>query len=147
MPSPATVAGRAALCGSVTLARNSQMDSSFTSLTVRRLCLRITNTIAVATRWAVFEQGGPHLADRVHAQVSGYLAGLAQIGAFANDFFHIDCECHCVEDSVDSRRGLSMLLSFQPHGAERVYWLTLHQTAQGCRVASTAFAPATEECA
>ena len=62
-------AGRATICGSVTLARGGQIDRNFTSLTVRRLCLEITNTIDLATRWTVFASNtmavaGSHELDR-----------------------------------------------------------------------------------
>ena len=140
-------AGRAALCGSVTLARTSQMERMFSSLTVRRLCLQMTTTIGRATRWAVFEAGGKPVAERVRSQVYAYLAGLAGQGAFANDFFDVQCESGLHVSPADPRRGVTILLAFQPADASEVIWLTLHQTAQGCRVASTAFAPAAEECA
>jgi len=140
-------AGRAAFCGSVTLARLSQMDRLLTSLTVRRTCLKITSAIDAATRWAVFEQGSPKVAERVRAQVHAYLAGLANRGAFADGHFDVQCDCHAQEDPQVPNRGVTILLSFQPVGADEYLWLTLHQTVQGCRVSSTAFAPVTEECA
>jgi len=39
------IGGRASLCGSVTLGRANQVDRRFSSLTVRRLCLSMTNSI------------------------------------------------------------------------------------------------------
>lgn len=140
-------AGRSALCGSVTLARTSQMERKFSSLTVQRLCLQVTNTIERATRWAVFEAGGPSVAERVRSQVHDYLAGLATQGAFVDGQFDVQCESALHMDVSDPKRGVNVLLSFTPIGSEEIIWLTLHQTVQGCRVASTAFAPVTAECA
>ena len=139
-------AGRANVCGSVTLARANQIDRKFESLTVRRLCLQITNTIGRATRWAVFEEGGRRVAQRVRAQVHAYLASLADRGAFVDEHFDVQCESGLHVDPLDPQRGVTILLSFQPAGGDYV-WLTLHQTVQGCRVATTAFAPVTAECA
>ena len=140
-------AGRAAVCGSVTLARTSQVDRRFASLTVRRLCLQITNTIERATRWAVFEAGGPQMAERVRSQVHAYLQGLADRGAFTDESFDVQCESGIHIDPQDPERGVTILLSFQPADGSQHVWLTLHQTVQECRVASTAFAPVTAECA
>lgn len=140
-------AGRSALCGSVTLARTSQMERKFSSLTVRRLCLQITNTIERATRWAVFEAGGPQVAERVRSQVHDYLESLAEQGAFVDDNFDVQCESGLHMSLSDPKRGVTILLAFQPVDGDEVIWLTLHQTVQGCRVASTAFAPVTAECA
>lgn len=140
-------AGRSALCGSVTLARASQIERQFASLPTRRLCLQITGTIEYATRWAVFEAGGPHVAERVRAQVHAYLSGLADRGAFLDDNFDVQCESGLHVSPLDPQRGVTILLAFQPANNSEFIWLTLHQTVQGCRVASTAFAPAAAECA
>ena len=37
--------------------------------------------------------------------------------------------------------GITILLAFHPTGSSESVSLTLHQTIDGCRVASTAFAP------
>lgn len=140
-------AGRAAFCGSVTLARNSQVDRKFTSLTVRRLCLSITNTIERATRWAVFKAGGPGVAETVRAQIYAYLTTLADRGAFEDRHFDVQCNADRHADPLDPERGVTILLAFQPAESAEHIWLTLHQTVQGCRVSSTAFAPVTAECA
>ena len=58
-------AGRPRLVGSMTMARGSEMQRPLASLTVRRLCLRIVNSIEQATRWAVFVQPGQKLAKRI----------------------------------------------------------------------------------
>ncbi len=140
-------AGRAAFCGSVTLARTSEMERQFASLTTRRLCLQMTGAIGQATRWAVFEAGGSRVAERVHAQVHAYLSGLADRGAFTDGNFDVQCESGLHVSPLDPQRGVTILLAFQPAGSNEFIWLTLHQTVQGCRVASTAFAPVTAECA
>lgn len=140
-------AGRAAFCGSVTLARTSQMERKFAILTVRRLCLQITNTIERATRWAVFEAGGPRVAECVRGQVHVYLSGLADRGAFVDGNFDVQCESGLHVNPLDPQRGVTILLAFQPADSGEIIWLTLHQTVQGCRVALTAFAPVIAECA
>jgi uncharacterized protein len=134
-------AGQAALTGSVTLARNSQLYGRFASLPVRRLCLAITAAIERATRWSVFEAGSPRVAERVHAQVHAYMTWLAESGAFADDRFLIH------SDAGRQQRGVTLLLTFQPAGAAEALTLSLHQGAAGCRVTSSAFPPSIAQCA
>lgn len=130
----------ATLRGSVTLARNSRMDRQFASLAVRRLCLALTNGIGRATRWAVSERNDPRLAERVHAQVHAWMSALADAGAFAGGGFAVQCEA-APHRGRDPDRGVTILLTFQPAGVRNAISLSLHQTAAGCRVATTAFAP------
>lgn len=139
--------GRAVVCGSVTLARNAELERHFASLTVRRLCLRITASVGRATRWAVFEAGGPRTAERVRGQVHAYLSALADLGAFEDDQFEVQCESTVHQSPLDPMRGVNILLGFRPLGSAETLWLTLHQTVQGLRVSSTAFAPTAAECA
>ena len=135
------IGGRATLCGSVTLGRASQIDRNFASLTVRRLCLSITNAIERAIRWAVFEPNETRVAERIHAQVHAYMTSLASTGAFEDSNFVVQCDAGLHTHPVDPHRGVTVLLAFHPSGASDTVSLTLHQTASGCRVASTAFAP------
>jgi hypothetical protein len=140
-------AGRSTVCGSVTLARGGQLDSKFSSLTVRRLCLEITNTIDLATRWTVFAQNTTAVADRVNSLVHAYMSSLAAAGAFTDDMFVVQCDAGLHSSPMNKDRGVTVLLAFQPVGADEPVSLTLHQTILGCRVASTAFAPVFDECA
>jgi len=140
-------AGRSTLCGSVTLGRGTQMERSFTSLDVRRLCLSITNAIDGATRWAVFEPNAARVAERVQSQVHAYMCYLTDAGAFVDDAFLVQCNAGLHSHPVDPDRGITILLGFHPVGSDHPVSLTLHQTISGCRVATTAFAPATAECA
>ncbi|MFQ5548866.1 MAG: hypothetical protein ACE5FV_11285 [Woeseia sp.] len=140
-------AGRATLCGSVTLGRGTQADRKFTTLNVRRLCLSITNAIDRATRCAVFEMQTSQLAERIHAQVHAYMCGLADEGVFVDDHFFVQCDAGFHSRPTDPERGITILLAFHPVGAEEPVSLTLHQTVSGFRVATTAFAPASAECA
>ena len=133
--------GQAVLGGSVTLARNSELYGRYASLPVRRLCLAMTGAIERATRWSVFETGSPRVAERVHAQVHAYLASLAEAGAFADHLFSV----HCAADRQQS--GVTLLLTFRPRGADEAITLSLHQTAAGCRVTSSAFPPSIARCA
>lgn len=138
--------GRSRLRGSVTTARSAGREDLFTNLGVRRLCLHVTNTLGRATRWAVFQSGGPTLASEVRAQVHAFLAGLADQGAFANDDFYAQCDTSGPVDPRDPGRGITIIVSFVPAGAAEPVSLTLHQTVQGCRSSSTAFAPGRETC-
>lgn len=133
--------------GSVTLARNCPIDRKFGSLAVRRLCLKITNAIERATRWAVFQPNESQVAERIHAQVHAYLSCLADAGAFADDHFVIQCDAGVHAQPNSPERGVTILLAFRPAGAEDAIALTLHQTVSGCRVATTAFAPSLAHCA
>lgn len=139
--------GQAVLRGSVTLARASQLDRQFARLPNRRLCLMMTRDIERATRWAVFEPNEPRLAERIQAQVHAYLSSLANAGAFAEDRFVVRCDAGLHAENVDPRRGVTILLTFQPAAADQQVSLTLHQTVSGCRVATTAFAPVQDRCA
>jgi hypothetical protein len=140
-------AGRSTLCGSVTLGRGSQMERSFTSLTVRRLCLFITNAIDAATQWAVFEPDAHRVAERIQSQVHAYMCYLADAGAFVDDAFMVQCNAGLHSFPFDPHRGITILLGFHPIGSDEPVSLTLHQTISGCRVATTAFAPGNAEVA
>ncbi len=141
------MAGRSTLCGSVTLGRGTQMERNFTNLNVRRLCLSITNAIDGATRWAVFEPDAARVAERIQSQVHAYMCYLADAGAFVDDTFLVQSNAGLHSRPIDPERGITILLVFHPVGADEPVSLTLHQTISGCRVATTAFAPATAECA
>ncbi len=134
-------AGRAAFCGSVTLGCGSQMDKKFASLTVRRLCLTVTNTIDRATRWAIFEADASRAAERIQAQVHAYMTWLADQGAFEVETYSVQCDATLQQGLVDPQRGMTILLTFHPLGCDQSVSLALHQSAAGCRVATTAFAP------
>lgn len=134
-------AGRAAICGSVTLGKRGQLDQKSSSLTVRRLCLKMTNAIGRGTRWAVFEPDGAHVSERILGQVDGYMSYLANAGAFADDRFVVQCEIESQRGVRDSDRGITVSIVFRPAGTSEDIALTVHQMVSGCRVAATAFAP------
>jgi phage tail sheath protein FI len=133
--------GRATVCGSVTMGYSKQLERVFANLTVRRLCLSITNDVEHAIRWAVFERNETRVAERIHSQVHAYMSGLADSGAFSDDNFLIQCDAGLHANPVDPHRGVTVLLAFRPAGSDETVALTLHQTVTGCRVAPTAFAP------
>jgi phage tail sheath protein FI len=118
-----------------------QLERVFANLTVRRLCLSITNDVEHAIRWAVFERNETRVAERIHAQVHAYMSALADSGAFSDDNFLIQCDAGLHANPVDPHRGVTVLLAFRPAGSDETVALTLHQTVTGCRVAPTAFAP------
>jgi len=140
-------AGQATLCGSVTLAREGQLDRNFISLTSRRLSLAITTTIEQAIRWAVFEADTIPVAARIQSQVHAYMCSMADSGAFADDDFVVQCDAGMHAHPAGSEQGITVLLAFRPAGSDELVSLTMHQTASRCRVATTAFAPVTTECA
>jgi len=140
-------AGRARLCGSVTMGRGSEAHREFASLSVRRFCLHIVNTIAAATRWAVFETEDAALAKRIRAQVLTYFDCLNDLGAFEDERFVVECDAGVSHRADSEQHGVTILLVFHPAGSHEPVSLTLHLTAAGCRVGSTAFAPTIENCA
>jgi len=139
--------GRSRLSGSVTLGRGSEVHREFASLPVRRFCLRLVNAIANATRWAVFEPDDATLAKRIRAQVLTYFYRLHDLGAFADQRFVVECDAGVSHRADTEQHGVTILLVFHPTGSVAPISLTLHLTAAGCRVGSTAFAPSIENCA
>lgn len=134
-------AGRARIIGSVTMGRGAETHREYASLPVRRFCLRLANTIAKATQWAVFEPCDKKTVHRIRAQVLTYLYGLDELGAFVDSRFAVRCDATVGQESGNERHGVTILLAFQPVGSDDEISLTLHVTATGCRVGSTAFAP------
>jgi phage tail sheath protein FI len=119
----------------------------FAQLPVRRFCLRIISTIASAARWAVFEPGDCDLARRVRAQVQTYFECLNDMGAFADGRFFVECDAGVSKRSDSDEHGVTILVAFHPRSCDQPISLTLHLTAAGCRVGSTAFAPSVDHCA
>jgi phage tail sheath protein FI len=139
-------AGRARLRGSVTLGRGSESHRKFASLPVRRLCLRMISAIEQATRWAVFASDNSHLAKRIRSQVFAYLSCLADMDAFENDRFAVECDAGLRNRDDSFEHGVTILIVFHPAGCKESVSFTLHQTIAGCRVTTTAFAPVMEDC-
>jgi hypothetical protein len=143
-------AARAHLNGSTTMGRGNESQRMFTSLPVQRLCLRIVNSIDLATRWAVFEKMDATLTRRISEQISRYFASLRELGALANDRYLVQCEAVAGDrsatdnDEQSCSDGVTLLLVFQPAGCKSPVSFTLHQTVAGCRVANTAFGPVAE---
>ena len=131
--------GKARVLGSVTMGRGSEAYATYARLPVRRFCLQLINSIARATRWAVFEPEDDTLAERLQAQVLGYFHCLHDLGAFADGNFIVQCDAG-VSHRLDSKEhGVTILLVFHPAASDEPISLTLHQTASGFRVGSTAF--------
>jgi phage tail sheath protein FI len=131
--------GKARLSGSVTMGRGSEAYAKFSKLPVRRFCLQVINTIAKATRWAVFEPEDKMLATRLHSQVLTYLHCLDDLGAFVENKFIVQCDAGVSNRPDSEEHGVTILLVFHPVGCDEPISLTLHQTASGFRVGSTAF--------
>jgi hypothetical protein len=139
--------GHTMVCGSVTLAHGTQAGDELASLTTRRLCLKITNAIDRGTRWAVFEPQTGDVGEPIVSQVHAFMCALADSGAFENDHFLVQCDAGSRQRPLDPDKGITILLAFQPAGSPETISLTLHQSASGCRVAATAFAPVRAEVA
>lgn len=131
--------GAARLCGSVTMGRGSETYAEYSKLAVRRLCLRIVSTIIGATRWAVFEAADDALAARLQDQVVAYFQSLGDMGAFASPKFIVQCDAGVSGRADNEEHGITILLVFHPVACNEPISLTLHQTASGFRVGSTAF--------
>jgi hypothetical protein len=127
------------ISGSVTMGRGSEAHRKFSQLPVRRFCLQLVNTIARATRWAVFEADDSALAERIREQVLAYFLSLNDLGAFVNDRFIVQCDAGVSKRADVKEHGVTLLLVFHPVGCDEPLSLTLHQTASGIRVGSTAF--------
>ena len=141
------VAGRARVKGSMTMARGSEQQRTLANLPVRRLCLCIINSIEQATRWAVFEQTDTRLAQRIQGQVFAYLSALVDLGAFADDRIGVQCDAGLCKKADGINHGISILITFQPRECSKPISFTLHQSVEGFRVATTAFAPVAEDSA
>ncbi len=129
------------------MARGSESYRVFKSLAVRRMCLRIINTIEQSTRWAVFEEPDMKLTERIRRQILTYFSCLADLGAFANQRFVVECDAGLCKRDDRVEHGITILLVFHPLGSVESVSFTIHQTVAGCRVTSTAFAPVAEDCA
>ena len=140
-------AGRARVEGSVTLGRGSEEHRRFASLHVRRLYLQVVNAIRDGTRWAVFECDDARLAERIRSQVTAYLAALANLGAFENERFIVNCDAGVSRRADQPEHGVTVLVIFHPVGCSQPVSFTVHQTAARCRITSTAFPPAIDDCA
>ncbi|MDG2375726.1 MAG: hypothetical protein P8M18_05180, partial [Woeseiaceae bacterium] len=135
------------VCGSVTLAHGVQPGDELASLTTRRLCLLITKAIGRSTRWAVFEQDAAAVREKIVGKVHAFMCTLFDAGAFEDDQFLVQCDAGSSHKPVNPDKGIIILLAFRPTGSDEIVTLTLHQTASGCRVATTAFAPVRAEVA
>jgi phage tail sheath protein FI len=134
-------AGSARLHGSVTLGRSSVTHRRFANLSVRRLYLQVISAIDEATRWAVFEDENSRLAERIRAQVTAYFSCLADMDAFENDQFVVECDAGMRKRESAGGHGFAIFVAFQPSGCSEAISFTLHQSIAGSRVVSTAFAP------
>jgi len=141
------LAGRCAVEGSVTMARGSEGHRQFAQLPVRRTYLQIISAVSAAARWAVFEPGDKNLARRVRAQVLTYFYQLHDLGAFADDRFIVECDAGVSNRGDSDDHGVTILLVYHPAACDESISVTLHMTAGGCRVGSTAFGPSVEDCA
>jgi phage tail sheath protein FI len=118
------------------MGRGTEANRKLAHLPVHRFCLQITNTIARATRWAVFEPKDAFLARRIRGQVLTYFDCLNDLGAFATEAFKVRCDVG-VSGSHDST--ITILLEFQPSSCAEPLSLALRQTASGCHMGSAAF--------
>ena len=138
-------AGRVRLTGDCTLAIGSGQYRTLSRLTVRRLCLRITNAIDRATRWSVFATPDASFVARVCEQVADFLRRLHAMGAIESEDFVVHCNPGIT--SGGTAHGITLLLVFRPHGCRTPLSFTVEQTPAGCRVSTSAFMPFVADCA
>ena len=131
--------GKARISGCATMARGSEAHRKFSRLPVHRFYLQMINAIARSTRWAVFEPEDNTLAKQLRGQVLTYLYSLSDLGALVDDDFIVQCDAGVSQRQDSHEHGVTILLVFHPVGCDEPISLTLHQTASGFRVGSTAF--------
>ena len=73
--------------------------------------------------------------------VPSAVRALSDAGAFKDNHFLVQCDAGSRHKPLNPERGITILLAFHPTNSAQTISLTLHQTASGCRVAKTAFAP------
>ena len=123
------------------MSRGREFQREFASLAARRLCLQVLNAVRHATRWAVFEPLDGRLAERIQNQVAAYLEDLAEFGAIDNEHAFVRCDAGLSDRADILDHGVTILMAFVPAGGKEPVSATLHQTVEGCRIASTAFGP------
>ncbi len=126
--------------GDRTMGRGNESHTLYARLSTRRTLLRIVNSIDHATRWAVFEQPDAALVEQVQGQLVAFLSCLADLEAFDDDEFSVEC---AVLAPGGKTPGLSIDIGFTPRGAGSPVFLTLQQSVGGMRVVDTAFAKQT----
>jgi hypothetical protein len=87
----------------------------------------------------VFEPADDAHAARLQQQVLTYFHTLNDLGAFAKSDFIVQCDASVRSRAENDEYGITILLVFHPAGCKDPISLTLHQTASGFRVGSTAF--------
>ena len=128
------------------MARGRESHGRFVSLSVRRLHLRIVNAIERGTRWAVFESDAENAAEQVRGQVAACLSLLADLGAFENDHFVVDCGRIPGLRPAEHEQGIAIRVGYHPQGSTCPIAFTLLQSVRGCRVTPTAFGRVNEKC-
>ena len=75
------------------------------------------------------------------------MSALANMGAFENDRFVVECDAGLCKREDALERGVTIFVTLQPYACKEPISFSLHQTVAGCRVMSTVFAPVMEDCA
>lgn len=130
---------RATLRGDRTMGRGNETHGTYSSLSIRRTCLRIVNIIDHSTRWAVFEKPDEHLVAHIQAQLNAFFADLADLDVFDGDRYAVEC-ARLHSTVAGPAPGISVDIMFHPRGAAGPVTLTLQQSSDGLRVVGTAFA-------
>ena len=130
---------RIMLTGNRTMGRGNESHGTYSSLSIRRTCLRIVNIIDHATRWAVFEKPDDALINHIQGQLNAFFACLADLEVFDGNRYVVECaRLHATE--AGPRPGVSIDMVIHPRGASGPVSLTLQQSTEGLRVVGTAFA-------
>ena len=99
------------------------------------------SSIERGTRWVVFEQAGPALSQRVHAQVVDFLGALAADGAFFQTTDAPTWVAVCDErlQRADEPQAVHVLFGFAAERADDWHCWVLTQEATGSRINPVGF--------
>ncbi len=124
-----------------TLAGLRTPTSAWRHLSAKRLALFVMSSIERGTRWVVFEQAGPALSQRVHAQVVDFLGALAADGAFFQTTDAPTWVAVCDErlQRADEPQAVHVLFGFAAERADDWHCWVLTQEATGSRINPVGF--------
>ncbi|MFO0614284.1 MAG: phage tail sheath C-terminal domain-containing protein [Polyangiaceae bacterium] len=98
--------------GSRTVRGSSQLNDEYTYVSVRRLANFIEDSIQNSTKWAVFEPNDATLWGSLKQQITGFMNGLKNQGAFYNYFVDVGATTTSPEDIA--RGVVNVQIGFAP---------------------------------
>jgi uncharacterized protein len=113
--------------GARTLRGADAFDDDYKYVPVRRLTLFIESSVLNATQWAVFEPNNEALWSSLRLQVSSFLAGLSQQGAFYN--YAVACDATTTTPDDIALGVVNMLIQIAPVKPAEFFVISIQQTA------------------